>query len=274
MNFRWDGGFIMVSWDKFEEGVEWYTKHMGWTCLDQVITPVGKKAFLKMPRVGVVTLKSFESDLEHFMDDTNFEGHTRMGFEVTNLEETLEYFAREGIQVSELTTLPTGQVSFDIIAFENARLTAVYNQTIEGEFPSARITGFSDVNVRIGVSDLDKAIAWYQEYLGVKLVKQYNGDFAHLQIEDAYDWIQLSEVFYDNIWLEKLEHVAFTKSNPTVRNYFDIRPEVFEETYNHLKQKGVELSEVAGDPQNGWAGFHFFDLDGNRINVWSYPAHR
>ncbi|MCM3393174.1 VOC family protein [Cytobacillus oceanisediminis] len=272
MKFRWDGGFIMVSWDKFEEGVEWYTKHMGWTCLDQVITPVGKKAFLKMPRLGVVTLKSFESDMEHFKADNSFEGNMRMGFEITNLGETLNYFDREGIKVTELKTLPDGQVSFDITGFENARLTAVYNKSIEGEFLTSRITGFSDVNVRIGVSDIDKAIRWYKEYLGVKLVKQYNDDFAHLHIEDAYDWMQLSEVFYDNIWLEKIEHSDFIKANPAVRNYFDIRPEEFNDTYNHLKLKGVELSEVAGDPQKGWAGFHFFDLDGNRINIWSYPA--
>lgn len=104
MKYRWDGGFIKVSWDKFEEGVEWYTKHMGWTCLYQVITPVGKEAFLKMPRLGVITLKSFESDMEHFKADNSFEGNMRMGYEITNLGETLNYFDREGIKVTELST--------------------------------------------------------------------------------------------------------------------------------------------------------------------------
>ncbi|WP_053368069.1 VOC family protein [Bacillus sp. FJAT-27245] len=272
MVFRWDGGFIMVPWDRFEDGVTWYTKHMGWTCLDQVVTPVGKKAFLKMPRLGVVTLKSFEAEFEHFKSDSSFEGHTRVGFEVVSLKETLAYFKREGIKVSGMTELPTGQLSFDIFGFDNARMTAVHNPSLEGQFPDARITGFSDVNVRIGVRDVMKAAAWYEENLGLKFVKQYGSDYAHLQVEDAYDWIQLSEVFYDNVWLEQMEDALFEKANPSVRNYFDIRPEVFFETYNQLKAKGLEPSEIAGNPNTGWAGFHFFDLDGNRINVWSYPA--
>ncbi len=262
----------MVSWDRFEDGVNWYSKHMRWKCLDQVVTPVGKKAFFKMPRLGVVTLKSFEADFEHFQSESSFEGHTRVGFEVVNLKETLAYFEREGIKISEVTELPTGQLSFDIYGFENARITAVHNPDLEGQFPEARITGFSDVNVRIGVRDVNQSAAWYQENLGLKLVKQYDQDYAHLQVEDAYDWIQLSEVFYDNIWLERLEDASFEKGNPSVRNYFDIRPELFYETYNQLKSKGLEPSEIAGNPTAGWAGFHFFDLDGNRINVWSYAV--
>ncbi|MEZ7173199.1 VOC family protein [Sporosarcina sp. OR05] len=271
MTFRWDGGFIMVSWDKFEEGIEWYTKHMGWTCLDSVVTPVGKKAFLKMPRLGVVTLKSFEGEFEHLKSEGDFEGHTRVGFEVTNLEDALSYFEKEGIKISNMVTLPTGQVSFDIHSFDNARITAVHNRSLEGQFPEARVTGFGDVNVRIGVKDINKAVAWYRENLGVKVVEQ-NDNYAHLQVEDAYDWMQLSQVFYDNIWLEKIEGITFEKANPSVRNYFDVRPVLFHETYNQLKDNGLNPSEVAGNPHNGWAGFHFFDLDGNRINVWSYPA--
>lgn len=271
MVFRWDGGFIMISWGKFEEGIEWYTKHFGWTCLDSVITPVGKKAFLKMPRLGVVTLKSFEGDFEHFSSAGKFEGHTRVGFEVANLDATLSYFEREGIEVSNMITLPTGQVSFDIHALENARITAIHNKSLEGQFLEARVTGFSDVNVRIGVNNINKAVTWYQENLGLKLVEQHD-NYAHLQVEDAYDWMQLSQVFYDNILLEKLDEITYEKANPSVRNYFDVRPELFYETYNQLKEKGLEPSEIAGKPGNGWAGFHFFDLDGNRINVWSYPA--
>ncbi len=190
---------------------------------------------------------------------------------MTNLEDTLSYFEREGIKVSNRVTLPTGQISFDIHAFDNARLTEVHNKALEGQFPEARVTGFGDVNVRIGVSDIHNAVAWYEKNLGVKVVEQ-NDNYAHLQVEDAYDWMQLSQVYYDNIWLEQIEGITFENANPSVRNYFDVRPDVFHETYNQLKENGLNPSEVAGNPHNGWAGFQFFDLDGNRINVWSYPA--
>lgn len=224
-----------------------------------------------MPRLGVVTLKSFEGDFEHFSSEGDFEGHTRVGFEVANLEDTLSYFEKEGIKVSNIVTLPTGQVSFDIHAFDGARITAIHNKAFEGHFSEAQITGFSDVNVRIGVNDISNAVAWYQENLGFKLVEQ-NDNYALLQVEDAYDWIQLSQVIYDNILLEKLEEITYEKANPSVRNYFDVRPELFNETYNQLKENGLEPSEVAGNPNNGWGGFHFFDLDGKRINVWSYTG--
>lgn len=270
MTFRWDGGFIMVSWDNFEEGVSWYTSHMGWKCLDQVITPVGKKAFLKMPRSGVVTLKSFESNLEHFQASSGYEGHVRLCFETVDLEETLAYFQKAGIRVSDLITLPSGEVSFDIFAFENARLTAVHNPKQDGKFPGVRIPAFSEVNMRIGVTDIQKAADWYQDNLGLKLV-QLNRDYAHMQVEDAYDWMQLNQIFYDNILLEEVQTEGYEKGSPSIRNYFDLRPEVFFETYEKLKQKGLDPSEIAGDPRKGWAGFHFYDLDGNQINIWSYP---
>src|SRR5690606_7041085 len=122
-------------------------------------------------------------------------------------------------EVSNIITLPTGQVSFDIHAFDHARITAIHNKSLDGQFLEETVTGFSDVNVRIGVSNIRKAVAWYQENLGVKLVEQHD-NYAHLQVEDAYDWMQLSQVYYDNILLEKLDGITFEKANPSVRNYF------------------------------------------------------
>ena len=65
----WDGGFIMMASDKFEEGIEWYTRHMGWKCTNTFVSNVGKMAFLRHPirdHFSQVVLKSFESDYEHF----------------------------------------------------------------------------------------------------------------------------------------------------------------------------------------------------------------
>ncbi|WP_343797508.1 VOC family protein [Bacillus carboniphilus] len=270
MMFRWDGGFIMVSWDGFEEGIEWYTKHFGWECLDKIITPVGKKAFLKMPKVGVVTLKSFDADYEHFYSGGE-EGHMRLCFEVGNLDTTLQYFTENEIITSDPVTLPNGRKTFDIFCFENARVTVVENPENDGMFLNARVVGFGEVNSRIGVTDIEKSSMWYEEVLGFKIeVVNLEKGYALVQTEDAYDRNVLKQAFMDNIYLEKIESQNYMEGNPSVRTYFDIRPEEFFEAYNHLVKKGAKPSQIAGDPMKGWGGFHFFDPDGNRINVWSY----
>lgn len=272
MKYRWDGGFIMVSGDHFEDGVEWYTKHFGWECLDQINTYVGKKAFLKMPRSGVVTLKSFDSELEHFRPGSGREGNARLCFEIGNEEDCLQYFEQHQIRVSEMITLPTGERSFDIYGFEDARITVVHNPEHAGKFPNSRLIGFGDVNMRLGVTDIQRAIQWYQEHLGFNLVKDATEEgYAHMQVEDAYFHHTLHQTMMTNIWLEWVEESeAGFEADPSVRTYFDIRPEHFEEAYARLVEKGLQPSEVAGDPQTGWGGFHLFDPDGNRINVWSY----
>jgi len=271
MAFRWDGGFIMVAWDKFDEGVEWYTTHLGWTCLDKIITPVGKKAFLKMPRLGVVTLKSFESDLDHFQLREKFEGDTRLCFETVDLEDTLAYFTTKEIHYNELAPLPSGHRRFDIHAFDGARLTVVHNPKQDGQFDNVRVTGFSDiVCMSIGVSHIGQSIDWYMKHLGFVL-ENHKNRYALLKVEDAYDWNELKQVVYDAILFEQIDRAYVEKGYPSVRNYFDVRPEVFYETYEKLSGEGIQLSEIAGNANTGWAGFHFHDPDGNQINVWSYP---
>lgn len=269
MMYRWDGGFIMVSWDGFDEGVNWYTTHLGWECLDKVITPVGKKAFLKMPKGAVVTLKSFESDYEHFQKGNGEEGNIRLCFEIGSLEQTIKYFSQNHIPYTEPVTLQNGMKSFDFYGFENARFTVFENPKDKDRYPDALILGFGEVNSRIGVTDVQKAVEWYTKNLGfITLSNEHEKGYALLQTEDAYCKHALNETLMDNIFLEKVEKSI--KGNPSVRTYFDIRPEEFFDTYNRLIKNGISPTQIAGNPMKGWGGFHFYDPDGNQINVWSY----
>ncbi|WP_442599794.1 VOC family protein [Neobacillus sp. D3-1R] len=269
MMFRWDGGFIMVSWDGFDDAVNWYTTHMGWECLDKIVTPVGKKAFLKMPKAGVVTLKSFEGDYEHFHRTDGEEGHLRLCFEIGDLDDTIAYFKENNITYSEPTVLLNGMKSFDFFGYENARFTVFENSTSKGQYPNSRVLGFGEVNTRIGVTDLKKAVDWYTNHLGFMVVSvDENKGVAHLQTEDAYFKHALKETVMDNIFLEKIAEPV--KGNPSVRTYFDIRPDEFLDAYNQLIKNGFIPSQIAGNPMKGWGGFHFYDPDGNQINVWSY----
>lgn len=268
--YRWDGGFIMVSWDKFDEGVEWYTQHLGWECLDKVYSFIGKKAFLKLPGAGVINVKSFETDFEHFQRGSRQEGNVRLCFESGNVEQMLEFFKEQGIQTSEVITLANGQRSFDFYGFENARLTVYENPETVLERP--QVYGFGDVCTRIGVTDIEKAIDWYQKHLGFLLVKaDAEQGSSHMQTESAYYKNEHNQTVLKDIFLEKVAQGEYVEGDPSVRTYFDIRLDDVLEAYNALIENGIKTSQMAGDPSKGWASFHFFDPDGNRLNVWSYP---
>ncbi|MEI5908976.1 VOC family protein [Bacillus spongiae] len=259
----------MVSWEKFDEGIEWYTTHFGWECLDQVQTPVGKKAFLKMPKEGVITLKALDSDCEHLQNDEEAEeGNFKLCFEVGDLKRTVDYFNRHNIEYTEVVPLINGMKSLDVFGFENARLTLYENIKEKDSFPDARVLGFGEVHSSIGVTDIGRSVDWYTTHLGF-LEVSVGQEHAHLQTEDAYEKHVLHNSFMNNIFLEKIDRQV--KGNPSVRTYFDIRPEDFDETYQRLLDKKIVPSKIAGNPKEGWGGFHFFDPDGNRINVWSYP---
>ncbi|WP_161797026.1 hypothetical protein [Shouchella clausii] len=34
--YRWDGGFIMVDAEHFDQAVQWYEELLGWKCLGKV----------------------------------------------------------------------------------------------------------------------------------------------------------------------------------------------------------------------------------------------
>jgi len=140
---------------------------MGWECLDKIITPVGKKAFLKMPKSGVVTLKSFESNYEHFQVGEGEEGHMRLCFETAHLEKLMNYFKEHQINYSEPTILYNGIKTLDFYGFENARMTVFESNEDKETFPEGRVLGFGEVNSRIGVTDITQAVEWYKDVLGV-----------------------------------------------------------------------------------------------------------
>ncbi|MDP5275850.1 VOC family protein [Chengkuizengella axinellae] len=271
--FECDGGFIMVSWDKFDEGIEWYSKHMGWKCADVILSPLGKKAFFPLPDGGQVTLKSFESKFDHFKQEDGFEGHIRLGFRLADLEANYAYFQKHDIEVSEITELPNGIRTFDFYGFENTRITATEDSRKDGLYPDSRLIGFG--YTRIGVTNLDNAIPWYEDIIGMKKKVDQELPYGYSRMDvklSKYGAEAVKKEYIDDVWLEPIPQGSkVEKSNPSVRTYFYVKPELFRSTHQLLAEKGIETSKTAGEPEKGFAGFHFFDPDGNRLNVWSYP---
>ncbi|MEN2767866.1 VOC family protein [Ornithinibacillus xuwenensis] len=271
--YRWDGGFIMVAPESFDDGVKWYQEVLGWECVDKITTWVGRKGFMKLPRSGMVTIKSFEGEYEHLQVSEN-EGNTKLVFVTYDLENTLNYLRNKQVNATEISLLPNGQRYCDIYAFHDTKLTIVEEDRKDdnNEYPASGIIGFGSVNTIIHVEDPKASAEWYVKNLGFEVVDlNIEEGYAHMRTEDAYDRNALDEQFWDYIWLIKGSNRPAEKPNDNhARTYFDIRPAVFFEEYNKLIRNGIKPSEIAGDPINGWGGFHIYDPDNNRINIWSY----
>jgi catechol 2,3-dioxygenase-like lactoylglutathione lyase family enzyme len=272
--FRFDGGFLMVPMEKFDEGVDWFVTHLGWECLDKIQTWVGRKAFLKLPREGVVTLKSFEGDYEHFHPYDGEEGNVRLCFASVDFDGTIQFAEENGLKVSEVKSLPDQSKTCDLYTFNDIRLTIIedlHANCDQHDFPEAGIVGFCRATVRIGVSDVEEAADWYEKNLGfIKKEVHKDKGYAWMQTEDAHDRNVRDESFLVDILLEQTENLAQKPNDTTARTYFDIRPNVFLDEYNQLIKSGIKPSEIAGNPLKGWGGFHIYDPDNNRINIWSY----
>jgi catechol 2,3-dioxygenase-like lactoylglutathione lyase family enzyme len=260
--FKFDGGFIMVPWDRFEEAVDWYREHMGWKLKGTADTPVGRKAFFRMPGAGQANLKSFEMDIDHFTMEGYAEGNNRFCFRVANLEQTLTYFQRIGVECSVPVQLPDGTFAADMKAFGGVRLTLSEDRKLEGKYPESRVIRYGAKPLWLGVSDLKASVEWYENILGlVQAKKDYKDRGFALMRDDKDKW--------DSVWMEQVSsNSSPVKTNPGARLYFVVKGrDNFRDAHKWLKDQGVETSNIVGER---WTGFHFFDPDGNRLNVWTY----
>jgi catechol 2,3-dioxygenase-like lactoylglutathione lyase family enzyme len=260
--YKFDGGFIMVPWDQFEQAVEWYRERMGWKLKGVADTPVGRKAFFRMPDMGQANLKSFESSIDHFTLNNYAEGHCRFCFRTANLEEALRYYQEQGVECSASREMPDGTLSADILAFGGVRLTLSEDRKFEGKHPESRIIRYADKPLWLGVTDLAKAEAWYEKVFGFVRAKKQYADKRFVLLRDV-------KAKWSYVWLEQLPvGTQPVKANPGSRLYFQVkRQEDFFEAHRWLKGQGIEVSDVVG---TRWQGFHFYDPDGNRLNVWTY----
>ncbi|WP_409346151.1 sigma-70 family RNA polymerase sigma factor [Paenibacillus sp. MBLB4367] len=268
-----DGGMINVLWENHDSAIEWFEQHLGWQRTGQTenwkhdensdsekMTPLG------IPRVGVLWVKSVitQKKSEHFyIERGSGDPNLRLYFCTSELQSAHNYMKELGIRTTDIYLGPGFREYFDFWATsENIRMTAC-------EYPEKAITGMRVTpveNYRIGVRDLMKAKEWYQEVFGLELVEEYDDQgWVLLKSRQSYYSDSCSEW-----WLEALPHDAVPGiSDGPVRQYLHVRD--LELEYERLKALGVRVSGITGNPPTrGFRLFHFYDLDGNRWNVWHY----
>ncbi|TMV48191.1 VOC family protein [Paenibacillus mesophilus] len=262
VKFEFDGGDMMLQWDEYEEAIQWFDRHMGWTFLHENLNDRSKRAAFVMPGGGHANFTTWANE-EH---QSRYDGHCRVCFRIADLDKNLEYFEKHGIRYGERTTLPDGRETFDIQAGGGLRLTLIVHPEWNGKFPDSRIISFDSTPIRLGVRNIDRAVRWYRDHMGMERSAFAVGEqFALLQAHHSY------EGCIDLAWLEQIpEDEPYRETNPAARLYFLVRgADNFIRSHSRFIELGATTSEINGDPSS-WASYYVFDPDGNRINVWIF----
>lgn len=260
----YDGGEIDVLWDYHEEAILWYEKQMGWMVKR-------KEWWMPDPRIqrGRMTHMGYGTWLNsvvtekrlpfHFAVRGSVEPNLRWCWRTKHLHKVRDRLSESGIRVTDIYRTPDGQELFDFWATaEGTRLTA------EGD-DSISTSGFRPSAIRIGVKSIKQAAEWYCEYVGMVIAEDH--------AEDGYCIMALQEVMKPKekmYWiLEQLPDGAYTDQiDGPIRPLMLVRKR--EEFFNYnrfLVDNGIHRGEFGGYAESGRVLFHFYDPDGNRLNV-------
>jgi catechol 2,3-dioxygenase-like lactoylglutathione lyase family enzyme/predicted enzyme related to lactoylglutathione lyase len=251
---RFEGGHIGVTGDR-QAAVDWYCRHLGMTVAwDQ---PAEGQTLLRFPgsqAIPLVSVGGGESD-NVWGDATHAvrESPVRLCLACPNLEATHAALTADGVRVTWIVIDELTGNSFDFYDLEGTRLTAVATPS---EATDARFTGYA--SPRIGVSDLNASVDWYSHNVGMAASNDEPSD--HRALMTMGDYLP--------IWLEEKSADSFSgRTDAYARPYFltlDI-----DEAHAWAAEQGFDPSPISGEKLRV---FHFWDPDGNAINIWTYPC--
>jgi catechol 2,3-dioxygenase-like lactoylglutathione lyase family enzyme len=123
-----------------------------------------------------------------------------------------------------------------------------------------RFSGYSAP--RFGVRDLSAAIDWYATHLGARLLTRLSSEPSAL----------LEHGDFLPIWLEELPPGTPVERQPAFARPFFLTLDI-DEARVWAADAGFDPSPIAGAATQ-LRVFHFWDPDGNQINIWTYPEAR
>lgn len=259
-----DGGLIDVLYDQHPQMLTWFSEQMGlkgnsWHGPTDREADATLFSTLSLPDHGAFHLYSVltRRRLGHWYSERGtVDGHLRFTFQCPNLPKTHAAFQERSIRTTAIGVGPEGREYFDFYSPEGTRLTAVSYPEKAEKYPEASFTNFAPAWME--VTDLERSVQWYKDLLGIDVVEDHSAE--------GYMYMQ------SFLWLTAVpaeEHVG--KVDDAARIYF-ICPsrQQFTELHERLAQAGAQPSPYMNPPGSRWSAFHFYDPDGNRLNVWSY----
>lgn len=195
----------------------------------------------------------------HFAERGTVEPNIRLCFRISELEKVHKTLSEEGLRTSSIYVGPRTRY-FDVWATtESIRLTLQEDLSVsQSELHPSWI--------RIGVSNIEDSITWYEQHMGMKLLERdKKGDFVIMALK-------LNQNDEDSLWvIEHKQDDSYTgRVDGQVQPVCWIRNrEDFFIYHQYLKDNGVEASDIGGFLTRGMVSFHFYDIDGNRLNVSS-----
>ncbi|NUU64451.1 VOC family protein [Paenibacillus agri] len=263
---HFDGSTVDVLWDNHEEAIHWFEKFMSWEVgQKENWKPDPRCTEGKMTRMnwGTWLISSLSSVRlpHHFAERGTVESNIRLCWRTRNLKQLHSHYKSNGVRVTDIYKGPGGTTYFDFWAtYEGIRFTAQEDKQIQEQ-------GIVPSWIRLGVSDLEKSIQWYRNYLGMEMESDFSKDgyvIMSLQLNHQRD--------QKSLWvLEQLTEDAYIgKIDGPVRPICWVTDrEDFFNYHTFLSESGIETSDIGGFTTRGMVSFHAYDPDGNRLNFSS-----
>jgi catechol 2,3-dioxygenase-like lactoylglutathione lyase family enzyme len=111
--------------------------------------------------------------------------------------------------------------------------------------------------IRIPVRDLEESAHWYRDVLGLQLMTITEDPYAVIKVNDGPFLLILVPTPDET-------YAHFTIQNESAFNIGFTSPEL-SKFHEHLVDNGVRVEDIQED--NGHAYFHFYDPNGNKLQV-------
>ncbi len=116
-------------------------------------------------------------------------------------------------------------------------------------------------SVFIPVTNLEQAIAWYEEHLGVQKIEEWGEGIG----KGAGFYFPNSPTQLGLVQVESDQPTEFRVQNEQKNSYFNFLVDDIYAFYRDLKCEGVKTTDL--EKFGGMTCFDFYDLDGNPFSV-------